>query len=348
MIKSGKTIITLFLFWVSLAQAEVDFEASGYLVSEARWIQKPSGQSGQNSFSIPAAGLALNFEDERWGEIFFKGVTQSTNAGRARIQDLRASLALSSESFWRFEVGILQLEAEAARAVSDFARKSIPEDQYSLVRWGYLPESDVGFRFVREDFDSLISLSVVNGEGEAFSETGSNKDLHIFARKTWDSVALEILLARGAFENVSAEESHHELAAVGLSYSGNSDWRAALQFFAGSDPADGVNGKVAEKINLTALGGQRLRSRGSRFEAAYLLNPEWQIAYRNDTLLTSENERGYDFQSQRLGLLFSPRKAWKWAADWVQTGAADLQAASLAGVIKDNQSWRFSFELAID
>lgn len=340
---------------VQASMLEGDWDLSGQMVMESRIYQKPSSLTGTSSFSIPWMTLDAQFVSRDGGELYlqFLGVSPAP-AGQNEFQ-------LRQASFYLPEVLGESVDLRAGLLASELSQRLRPywplsnvsrELDFSMQRWGYQAFSDYGFE-IFGDFAGSASwgFQMTNGEGQGNPEQGPQKDLQVWLAGEWgsDSSVLTYLLARrGAYENIPVPKAMKERLALGVWMQRSVGWSGGIDVFVASDPVDAINGKVAESIDLTDLGGQRVKGRGASTLLRYSWNDSrerlWQAFVKADWLQPVAEDREREIMSQNFGITFSPRINVQWLLYHSQTWTGSLHNLNT----KEQQSWRLALNVDLN
>lgn len=339
--------------WTSVLEGEWDF--SGQMVFEGRVYQKPSSQSGTSQFSIPWMTLQSRYASRDGGELFleFLGITPVT----APAQEF----SLRQGSFFLPQILGEFTHLRAGLLASELSQKQIPfwpsyylsrELGFSLERWGYQAFSDYGF----EIFGSLSEnwdwgLQLTNGEGRGQPEKGPNKDLQLWASRQWGEAQVHLVyvsVRRGGYENIPSPVSPKERALVGYLLSSPEGLSGGLEIFAVSDPVDAINGQVAESIDLTDLGGQRVNGQGAtvllRYGFVNSAGRPWSLFLKSSHLQPVTTDRNRDVQDLNFGASYSPRESAALVLYHSQISTGSLHNT----ISKEQQSWRLALNVDLN
>lgn len=356
-----KVFFFLFFGTHSLALASVlegDWDLSGQMVMESRIYQKPSSLTGASSFSIPWMTLDARFVSRDGGELFlqFLGVSPAP-VGQNEFQLRQASFFLPQVLGESVDLRAGLLASELSQRLRSYWPVSnvANELDFSLQRWGYQAFSDYGFELFGNlggDATTLVwGFQMTNGEGRGKPEQGPQKDLQAWIAAEWgsDSAVLAYLMVRrGAYENIPVPQAMKERYVLGVWAQQNRGWSGGLDLFVTSDPVDAINGQVAESVDLTVMGGQRVKGRGVSTLVRYIWSDQqdrlWQIFAKSDLLEPVMEDKDRQVMSQNFGLMFSPRVNVQWVFYHSQTWTGALHNLNT----KEQQSWRLALNVDLN
>lgn len=347
-------------FWgfTAVARASIlegDWDLSGQLVMESRIYQKPSSLTGTSSFSIPWMTLDAQFVSRDGGELYlqFVGVSPAPT-GTNEFQLRQASFFLPEVLGDQTDLRAGLLASELSQRLRFYwpLNRLANELDFALQRWSYQPFSDYGFE-IFGNFGSSGSwgFQMTNGEGQGKQEQGPQKDLEAWVAGEWgseDSLLAYLLVRRGGYENIPVPQAMKERLALGVWSQKTLGWSGGLDLFLTSDPVDAINGKVAESIDLTDLGGKRVRGQGVSTLIRYSWKDAkerlWQFFVKSDLLQPVLEDRDRDIVGQNFGLLFSPRVNVQWAFYHSQTLPGPRHNLNT----KEQQSWRLALNVDLN
>lgn len=197
------------------------------------------------------------------------------------------------------------------------------------LRYGYLAHSDLGL-MAGADFESWgkFSLGVVNGEGSGADEQGPRKDFHfvysVEPNLGWQEgrvLTLAVLAIEGGYDNIDAEMAQKERLGFLLGFSQPVGWQGSLELLSTKDPVDGINLLIADRVDLTAQGGQIAKGQGGslilkyRWPGAGELR-QYEVFSRTDRWNPALGIEGKAIRSQMLGFGFFPRQPLQISLAW--------------------------------
>lgn len=326
----------------------------GHLGVESVLFLKPSGAAGTSSFQIPQAGLevVVNFSAKVRAD--FELTFQSPIVAGNELNVQRASLQsdFGDGSLAQFRAGLF--EPEWLRGGERFW----PWDRYSrdfgwaFERWGYTSAADYGFEIFQRADRGGFGVAVVNGEGLRQTDTGPQKDFHVWGALDWrsESRATELLFyaIRGGYENVPSIDSAKERYSLNLRSAADEGWLGGIESLFMRDPVDSINLKVVDLADLTDRGGERVSGRigslvlGYRF--AKIGESQWQLFARRDQVDPIVDQAGRGVTAVQTGFFYSPRAG----VDWLFF-VSDLDYGERhSNAVRDENTWRLSYHVRWD
>lgn len=341
---------------LAVERAQVESLAwRGQLGAESLLFLKPSGAAGTSRFQIPFAGLELSAELSGGVRAEFELTYQSPVAAGAELNPQRASLSTPvGEGGLRFRAGLFEPAwLEGAEAFWPYDRYS-RDLGWAFERWGYLRAADYGAELYHRTEGGGFGVAVVNGEGVGAVEQGPQKDFHVWGGLDWrgeDGRRTELLLAavRGGYENVPAVDAAKERLMLSLRSAAPAGWLAGAEALFARDPADSVNGRVADAADLIDRGGERIAGRLATLSLGYRSErPEGggrhTFVARADAVepIAGESDRGVT--STQWMYLYSPSPGAEWL---VQISNLDYGDGH-SNAIRDENTWRVSYHVRWD
>lgn len=353
-VKFGIFVGLLMLAGPVLADEEPStWDFDGQLIFDLRYLQKPSANSGMSTFAVPWMSLSAvkEFDDE--SQLTIEGYGATPTNGTTEVHFRRVSFRVPEAVGVSTDLEVGLIENGLFDIQSQFwpLRRLATEMQFPLQRWGYLPDTDYGLQFHTLLGDNwTIGLQATNGEGLGQSEAGQRKDLALWMAVEWSGAddrnwLFSLLGVHGSYENIDASLAAKDRASVGLWTSRFEGWSANVEYDWAADPADAINGIVAEGVDLTTHGGERVQAQGYSGHLRYdWRTPEgkkWSVFTRTDHWEPIKGEGDKAITSSQLGLSYSPRPLLTWAIYNTQTAFADNHSTPA----RDQQSWRASVDL---
>lgn len=337
------------------AVLEGSWDLSGQVVMESRIYQKPSSLNGTSLFQIPWMTLEAHFVSRDSGELFleFLGISPPPT-GTNEFQLRQASFFLPGILGEQVDLRAGLLSSELSQKLKGYwpYNRLSNELDFALQRWNYQPFSDYGFEVFANGASGFSwGFQATNGEGRGMPEKGPQKDLQVWiaAEGGQERNYLIFFQARhGAYENIPAPQATKDRVLLGVWTQKSEGWNAGLEAFMTWDPVDAINGLVAEQIDLTDLGGQRVRGQGASFNFRYAFLDSrsnlWQAFVKSDVLRPVAEDRERDLQGLNFGLLFSPRSNIQWALYNSQVATGIRHNINT----KEQQSWRLALNVDLN
>lgn len=334
---------------------EGSWDLSGQVVMESRVYQKPSSMNGTSLFQIPWMTLDARFVSRDGGELFleFLGISPPPVG--------QNDFVLRQASFYYPAVLGDSVDLRAGLLASELSQRlknywpiyRLSNDlDFALQKYNYQPYSDYGFELFGSFSQNWTwGLQVTNGEGRGVPEKGPQKDLQIFLAGEWGeerSFLVYLQGRRGGYENIPLEQAAKERLALGLWTQNPTGISAGLEGYMTKDPADAVNGIIAEQIDLTALGGQVIQGKGASVHLRYAWEDAqeriWQFFVKSDYLRPVAGDSERDVQGNNFGILYSPRVNVQWALYSSHVFTGQLHNVNT----KEQQSWRLALNVDLN
>lgn len=329
---------------------ERNWDFSGQLLFDWRYFQKPSSVNGSTAFQLPWLSLSAVRQFEDQSELTFEIAGATPTANQIEVFFRRVSLRLPEAvaPSTDLEVGLIESGVtEIQRKYWSLSRLATEMD-FPFQRWGYLPDTDYGVQIHSLLGDNwTLGLEMTNGEGRGMPEQSAHKDLLLWMAVEWSTETdrnwlITLQAARGGYPNVSQQDAAKERAAIGLWTSRHEGPTAHLEYLWASDPADAIDGKVAEQADLTAFGGTRVYAKGYSAHLSYdWQSPDskrWSVFWRGDRWEPVRDQGNKAIESSHWGLVYGPRRNLQWVIYSAQTRFADQHS----NAVRDQQSWRVS------
>lgn len=329
------------------------FKMSGDISALSAISIKPSSVQNRSSFQMPEGrlqGLWNSDPDMTLGFEIFYGKARDSVDGRFNLQLESAFFELRqllSDSHW-VRYGLISHPWEDLSEKFWGYRYLGARGPTLAFRHGYLNRSDLGAvsgAFVTDWLQA--SLMIVNGEGAGADETGPRKDFHLMlvtnplevfgSESDASKLTLGLLVVEGAFDNIDPDVSQKERLSVLLGLEKPTGISGSLELMKTKDPVDAINQTVADKVDLTSLGGQVAKGQGA--SAILKWRTMGSIAKMRDKLVeafaridqwnpaTSVSARG--LRSQLLGIGFFPRQHLQLSLAWSEVLYENNHASSV-------------------
>lgn len=350
---------TLFLLFVASGlpthaseSLESSWDFEGQAIFDFRLEQKPSANNGLSTFSLPWLSLSAvrEFEDKSELALEVFGATPVTNSIEIQFRRIALTVAEAVGSSTDLELGLIENGFFEIQSKYWPLRRLSSEMRFPLQRWGYLPDTDYGFQLRTLLGDKwTLGFQATNGEGRGQAETGPRKDFSLWMTTEWSGSddrawLISLLGVRGAHESVASELASKDRASLAIWSTRFEGWSASLAYDWAADPADAINGKVAEQVNLTSKGGERVQAQGYTGHLRYdWRSPDgkhWSIWTGSERWEPVKGEGDRAIQSSHLGLTYTPRPLLTWAIYNTQTSFANNHSTAP----RDQQSWRLSVD----
>ena len=330
--------------------AEVPVSLTGDISILSVISQKPSSVQNRSAFQMPEGRLGANWQFDPdfslGGELVYGKARDSVN-GRYNLQLETLFLEarhLLFESHW-LQYGLVVHPWEALEE-GYWGYRFLGARAPALgFRYGYLNRSDLGVVTGSQPAEYFKwSVMVVNGEGAGADEAGPKKDLHFIVEgqpfENWrgsQKVTLAFLWVEGAFDNVDPELAQKERFALLLGLESDSGFVGSLELMASRDPVDGINQTVADKVDLSAQGGQVARSQGASLIGKWrgkggmgrFVDKPIEAFARIDFWNPALGVSAKGLRSQLLGIGFFPRQNLQLSLAWSEVQYENNHAASV-------------------
>lgn len=339
---------------VFLANAEESLAVRADLSASTALSQKPSAVKDSTSFKMPILYLG-----GRWtptDDFYFDlevsaGRTRDSVSGKSSFQFEKAAFVVPNFIIedWSLQYGLLgnpwvNLQERESWTSASFGAKYNPWAQ----RLNYLSRADLGLGIFRAEDEYRIELQVTNGEGSAAEEQGPRKDTQLFVsllpfeslreenRLLFAAYALE-----GAYENIDPEVAGRERLGIMMKFEQQKRGWILLEALSTKDPADGINLKVAENVDVSAQGGQSVRGSGYAGEIAAWTSEKSLISYRYERFNPAQGVDAKGLSSGLLGIHYFTRQFLQFSISWLDL---HLDANHAAGM-RDSAEFLFGLRL---
>ncbi len=346
-----KTIVLICLsFVLSPVFALENFEFQGDVSMLSVISIKPSSVHQRSSFQMPEGrlGARWTFEPETvlGGEVLYAKTRDSVD-GRYNLQMETVYLEMQkvlSDSHWiRFGLIPHPWEVIAERF---WGYRFLGARGPTLgFRYSYLNRSDLGV-ITGANLESwgTWSLMVVNGEGASKEEQGSRKDFHLtleglpFANyRDRQKITLALQVVEGAYDNIDPDVSQKERLSALFGFEQELGLMGSLEWMSSKDPVDGMNLLLADKVDLSAQGGQMVNGQGGslilKYRGKVHTDEEkrglYEIFTRVDQWNPAMGVKGKALRSQLLGIGFFPRQLLQISLAWSEVLYENNHATSL-------------------
>lgn len=331
---------------------DVDFK--GLLRTEGLLYLKPSGLAGQSRFQIPYANVEALIRTDMDVEIDLEAVYRSpVAAGQSEFSLPRLNARIPVSEHSRLTVGLFEsasLEGQLSFWPWDNAHRDLA---FPGVRWGYLPLSDYGVEWVYQGEAWRTGLSVTNGEGYQVRDQGPQKDFALWYSQRWGAVGdrqteLMLRLVHGGYENVPDAQARKQRYQASLISWSESGVFGGVESIWAQDPVDAINKLIADAVDLTDLGGQRVNAQIFSLTFGYSWGwregQRWLLFGRSDSVqpVVGETERG--IESNQLALSYAPSRGQEWIFHLSSLNYGERHAQST----RDEQIWRISYNVSWD
>lgn len=332
------------------------WEVQGEAIMDLRLHQKPSSLVGAGTFQLPWINLSFSREFSDGPEFTVEVMSTTPSTGTTDI-NLRQVAVLIPEVLGRstdLQVGLIGNALFASEQRFYSYRRLANEFGFQLQRYGYLPDTDYGFQLETSLSESWsLGLQATNGEGRGKSETGPRKDFALWLAREWRfetgrSWLLTLFGSRGGYETVPPEDSIKDRAQISLWTTREEGLSLGAEYNWAMDSVDAINKVVADQVDLTVLGGQRVTAVGYvgyfRYQWLNLPGPAFSIFYRGERWEPVKGNTDYAIQSSQLGLGYRSRANVQWQIYNTLTNYGLTHSLTA----RDNQSWRISLDLTFD
>lgn len=314
---------------------------------------KPSGAAGTSRFQVPYAGFegSFRFDHDLRAEVEV-GWRSPVTAGQELTIERAAITRPLGDGGIQLRGGLF--EPAWLGGAEDFW----PYDRYSrdlgwaFERWGYLSAADYGFEIFKRSTEGGFGIAVVNGEGIRQNEQGPQKDFHVWAARNWNHgevrrTELLFIAVRGGYENVPAVDAAKERAMLSLRSAGATGWLGGAEILLARDPADSVNGKIVDAVDLTDRGGERLAGRMLSLTAGYRgasgddAPSAHALILRADAVEPVAGESARALTSTQLLYLYSsvPGEEWVFQVSNLDYGSSHSNS------VRDENTWRIAYHV---
>lgn len=362
-------VLLCFLVFVmpTLARAEVDepeaappvglrgsdFQIStlGHVGVEGVVYGKPSGKAGQSDFAIPHAGIEFKAELPSVLVLRLAPQFQSPVASGSELSIHHAEVELAVSETLQFKAGLIEPTWFRGHEGQWRWRYLSQNLNWAESRWGYLPDSDYGFELNSETESRAFGLTVVNGEGRGNSERGPQKDFSLWGLWRWGfefgrSLEVSALVLRGGYEDVPLEDSAKWRGLLQISTTAPRGWGGGFLLVGSQDPADAINAKVADQVDLTGLGGQTVKGRLTSFWLDYQFELErgrgWRALIRGDAVDPVAAELKRSVTSLQVVADYQIRPGIEWLFQFSSLAYGEEHALA----VRDEQTGRVSLHVS--
>lgn len=323
----------------------------GHIGVEGLLYLKPSGVAGTSQFQIPHAGVELSteFANGVTGDIEVSFQSPVTTGNEFNIERASLTSDWGPDCAYRFRAGLFEPAwLQGAEEFWSFDRYS-KDLKWAFERWGYTSAADYGFEVFSRGPSGGFGLAVVNGEGIRRSEQGPQKDFHLWA--AWDlrsetrRTEFLVTIIRGGYENIPTAAAAKERYSLAIRTAAEVGVFAGLEALQTRDPVDAINLKVAQDVDLTDLGGQRVSGQMGSMVLGYRFEPrdekQWQAFARRDVVQPVAGEAERAVTSTQLGLVYSPAEGVNWL---IHSSSLEF-GKKHSNTTRDENTWRVSYHV---
>lgn len=328
------------------AQA-VDFESYGDVAFNYLFHQKPSSLKDASAFQTMSGYLGGIVElSDRLNVVaeLSYGRQREATTGQYSVLVEKAFLDYVLTETWSAEMGsignswieMMEQESPAAWMISPYL-------QSSWMRLRSDSRADQGFRLNGVWDDSELQVSVVNGEGQSSDEIGPKKDMLVHYQKQhrvsldqWVSWA--IAWSEGSYDNMDATVAARRRYLAFVNWQMNAVSVLRLELLRSEDPADSLNGKGWDKVDLLAQGGQVARGQGGSIEYERDLSAVLSANVRYDVFDSAVGVDAKGLETRMLGFHYFPEALLQISLAWVDVMYKNRHTAS----VRDINQWIIS------